>query len=1188
MSKEVTYSKEQLAAITESGQNILVSASAGSGKTTVLIERIVNKIKKQNVNVDELLIVTFTEASANEMKQRLRIKLSKEILLDPSNHHLRKQLMLLANANISTFHSFCNSVIQKFFYLINLDSKYKIAEEIELFLIAEEVLEELFIDLYEEKDPDFLMLVDRFTSTRSDDELKNLIFDLFKKVRNIPNKEEFLQDVISHYDQVNALNDFHYINDFYENVSNRIKKVKTWFQTAYDLACTHGHPYDILYQEDISIIGVIEQFVEKHEFNALHSYLKDLTLSHFPRKKNDCDPLIKDTIKNCRDQGKAELTKLKENYFSFKEDSQLKFIKENKKIMEALFKLMALVEVNFSKAKRDKGIVDFSDLEEFTLRIFKQNQGNNDATHYYRHLFKEILVDEYQDTNSMQETIIQAISNGQNVFTVGDVKQSIYRFRNAEPEIFQQKYKAYGKADEQKGKLINLNANFRSREDVLDFINYIFSQIMNEEVGEILYDDLASLKFGQKQYPKLDESLIHLAIIDRTQVLEEQEEEIEKLKMEAHYVAKQIRKLFDEKTMIFDPDQKEMRLITYKDIVILSRSVKNEQPMFNDVFKEYNIPLLATDLAGYFNSIEVLIITSLLEVIDNPLQDIPLVAVLRSPLFEVNEQELIQIKVNHQKSKDYFFDQVKSYISNGPDDQLKNKLYTFMTQLNRWRELVRNTPLSEVLFDIYHQTNYYDYVKGQYGGRQRQANLDLLFERSKQFEELSSNSLFKFVRLIQFLKDHDKDLEQARTVSDNEDLVRFMSIHKSKGLEFPIVFIINLSKKYNTSDEKDRLLFDKDLGIATSYFDFDNRVSYDTFYQTIIKDKLRKQLLAEEMRLLYVALTRAKERLYLVATVKEYEKLLAKYLELSSYSDLLLPASVRQVDNYLELILMALIRHPEFKQMYQLSSSFVSPYQNPKLSFEVVTEMDFNASITENEKSYEMDYTNYTDEFKRRLEFSYTDSEKTSHFAKISISDIKRMNGGTSQYSYNESISHYNQPSFINKQTATSRGTTYHRLMQHINFKKEYNKELIQDLLNRLVIEEILTQDEALCVDVNQIVSLLSHDITKSFQNAKDIRQELPFTTLVDAKSVYPNYQGDDYVLVQGVMDLLVIFDHQVYLIDFKSDRIKNDEQSILNLKQTYQTQIGFYKRAVEQLIPNHHVSSYLYLFEMNEYVKMD
>jgi ATP-dependent helicase/nuclease subunit A len=1176
------YTPEQMKAIQKSGSNILVSASAGSGKTTVLIERILNKLKNDKWNIDEMLIVTFTEAAANEMKQRLRSKLNKEIL--EHNEHLKKQLMHIANAQISTFHSFCNGVIQKFFYLIDADAKYKISEDVEIFLISEDVLEILFNELYEAHDEMFMKLVKRFTSTTHDTNLKNIINETYKKLRTIPYKDEFMQNALSNYNIENNLKSWNLYPYIKNNLLLLIKHAENCFKKAFNLASSINHNYVNQYTDDMTNIDTLRKLIDA-DYDDLYNAFKNTKFVTFSAKaKKEDNESVNQLIKDLRDEGKDVCSKkIVEKYFLFGEKSNIKFITKNKEMFEALFYVINLYDKRFKAAKKERNLVDFSDLEEMTLQILTLNNNENEATEYYKSQFKEILVDEFQDTSSMQETIINAISNHKNIFMVGDVKQSIYRFRSAEPKIFQTKYKKYGIENNEEGLLINLNANYRSREEVLCFINYIFSQIMDETVGEIMYDEKASLKFGQTSYPKIDEKCVSLHILEKNKINASSDKLHEKSEIEAHYVAQKIREIIDHGTLVFDKNG--YRLATYKDIVILSRT-KAEQDIYNEVFKQYNIPFLTQELAGYFNSIEVMTTTSILKIIDNPLQDIPFIASMRSPIFNINEKELIDIKVKSTKS--YYYEKVLDYIKTGNNANLTLKLKQFIHLLHKWREDIKNESLSALLYAIYHETNYYDFVLGQIGGKQRQANLDLLYDRAKDYENLTTNSLFKFINLINFLNDNDKDLSQARTVGDNEDLVRFMSIHKSKGLEFPFVFITNLSKKYNINDEESEILFDKDLGIAFSYLDLDYRVKYDTLYQRVIKDKIHKQMLAEEMRLLYVALTRAKEKLFLVGTVDDIEKEMKRAQNIVSLNDVVLPESERQVTNYLSLILLAMYRHPFVTK--EVNKDFVNLIKVPNCDYIVVNQIDFELKQVNKQAKEEIDFSKYFHYISERLKFSYPYKQKTLHFAKQTIADVKRVNQGISEYNYLQTNTNYKIPKFFDKMKsdATLRGTSFHQFMQHINYGKTNNYDDLLELKNKLINNEILTKESADLVDLKKIHTFLQTDLAKKIhQNSIKIQKELPFTTLIDSKIVYKNEDLNEDILIQGVIDLFVLFDDEAYILDFKSDRVKDDEDDINRLKKQYSTQINMYKEAIQRIYANKKIKALLYLFEINRFIEM-
>lgn len=1168
----VKYSKEQLQAINTKGTNLLVSASAGSGKTTVLIERIIRKIKEEKVNIDELLVVTFTEAAANELKLRLRKKITDE----PDNLHLRKQLPKLGNAYISTFHAFCNQVLKKFFYLIDFEAIYTIADDVEVDMIAIDVLEELFIDCFEENDEMFILAINRFQDKTHDDKLKQIILDLYNKIRTYPFAQKMIEEILNNYQVTSDLSSWKFYPLFMNLINKKINEAKTYFTLAFQKAKISTHPYCSLYEEDVSIC---DELLTMKKYDDFYHYLKNLTFGRFNSRCENTDEINKEIIRSYRDKGKEIIINLK-TLFQFQEKSQIKFLKENYKVLEALFYLVELFSRRFKEAKKERNLIDFNDLEELTLKIFTHNDGNNEAVKFYKDLFKEILIDEFQDTNSMQEAIINMITTGNNLFMVGDVKQSIYRFRSAEPEIFQKFYKKYHRQDN--GILVNLNANYRSRKEIIDYINFLFCQLMDEKYFEIEYDEMAKLVFGQANYPnKLDEKFIHFHIIDKAK-LKEEHTNFAKSEIEAHYVAQCIRNIVDSRTLIYDFKLGKERVVNYKDIVVMSRT-KSDQAIYHDIFKLYNIPFLVVDLTGYFDSIEVMTVTSILRIIDNPLQDIPLVAVLRSPIFNINEKELIEIKVNSDKN--YFYDKVEDYINKGKNSHLRDKLMYFYQMLDYWRNKVKYISITELLHSIYHETNYYDFVLGQVGGKQRQANLDLLFERAKQYEHLITNSLFKFIKLIDFFIENEKDLPQARTLSDNEDLVRFMTIHKSKGLEFPICFVTNLNKRYNIDDEKGEILFDKELGIGFSYLNTIYRVKYQTLYQNLIKDKLRKQLLAEELRLLYVALTRAKEHIYLIGTIDDYEKTRGKIDYLAQHEELLLPIEYRYVTDYLSLLLCASIRHPDICEM-DINEKFIDKIKViPQCDFRVIDSLDLVTNKEVKDQDIELDFSKYAKEISQRLNYSYPYLEKTQYFAKQTIADIKRAQS-LSEYQYHHEQIMLKTPHFISSVNALKKGTSIHQFIQHIDYLKTYTLDDIGKLKKELLEKDIMGEDQLAFIDEEKIINLLKQEIIINIKKAQKIYQEMPFTSLISSKKVYPEMQDEVDILVQGVVDLLIEYDDYCILIDFKTDRL-NSLNEIDKIKSQYQIQIDIYKDTMKKIYQGKEIKAYLYLFACDRFVEM-
>lgn len=1176
------FTQTQQQAITTTGSNLLVAASAGSGKTTVLIERLVNRIKEHGYNVDDFLVVTFTEAAASELKQRLRSKITEELIRDPNNKHLRSQLPKIGTSYISTFHAFCNQVIKRFFYLIDFDPIYRISDDVESLVLEHGTLDALIEELFEKDDKKFLLIYERFNQKLNNDYFVNLFLDIYHRLRALPYKEAFEELTKRVYETTTDFSNWIYYDRLKASIKSKVQEAKNHILKANELSKEHHHSYQEIFPSDYEIFNTIEKLIE-NDFDRCFNYIQDIGFERFPTKGvKHLDEDIKALIKDYRDRGIEIYKDLKKNYFSFSAQSQIKFIRANQTIVEALFYTLRLFDERFKQVKRSKGVVDFADLEELALKIILES---DQAKEYYRQHFKEILIDEYQDTNSMQEEIIKAISSGNNVFMVGDVKQSIYRFRNAEPEIFQAKYLDFRKG--KNGKLINLNENFRSRQEILAFVNFLFCQLMDLQTFEIDYDDLAKLVFGQTDYltKPLEGPFIHLHLIDKVSLEITLEESFEKAKIEAKHVAQVIRDLIDNSTQVYDLKRKELRPIRYSDIVILSRT-KNNQEVYHEVFKEYNIPLLTPELSGYFNSIEVLTVISILNIIDNPLQDIHLLATLRSPIFNITEKDLIEIKVN--STADNYYLMVKDYVEKGPNEELRQKLTYFLDTLHEWREYSLTNSLTELLFKIYHETNYYEFVSGLIAGKQRQANLDLLYERAKLYEELSSNSLFKFIQLVRFFEEVETDLTQARTLSDNEDMVRFMTMHKAKGLEFPVVFVVDLNRKYNLADEKKAILWDRHLGLAFSYFDSTYRVSYNTILQNLLKEEIRRKQLAEELRLLYVAMTRAKEHLYLVGTIPDWERETLKLKELSSLETVLLPKDERLAIRLLDLILIALARHPQFcSQALHITpnTDFLAHFNNiPDLDVKIIENLPEVEETLIDEEQFAEDYTKYMNDFACRLNFQYPHVEKTKHFAKQTIADIKRAKT-LSEYQYHHEKISLAKPKFLGQVDATLRGTAYHLLMQHIDYQVNYNQAILTKLIDTLVKQEILTSEQAELIDLGKVLKFFETDIAQEIKKAKRIYQEMPFTTLVSSKLVYPYMQDEVDILVQGVVDLFAEISDYCILLDFKTDKVINNDTE--RIKRGYQIQLNVYKEAMSRIYNNKAIKAYLYLFDVNDYLEI-
>ncbi|HVI20557.1 MAG TPA: helicase-exonuclease AddAB subunit AddA, partial [Bacillus sp. (in: firmicutes)] len=733
--ESVAWTDDQWKAIMASGQDILVAAAAGSGKTAVLVERIIEKIlsKEEPMNVDELLVVTFTNASAAEMRHRISEALERSINEDPASIHLRKQLSLLNRASISTLHSFCLEVIQRYYYLLDVDPGFRIADETEGQLLRDEVLDELFEEEYgKAENEDFFRLVDSFTNDRSDTALMDIIRDLYDFARSNPSPENYLQTIVNMYDvdSERAIDELPFMKSLRTDIHLQLEAVKGMLERGLALTKLPGGPAPRT-ENFLDDLVIVEMMIKaSHDsWNTLYQAMQSWSFSRAKVcKGDDFDKKLIDDAQKLRDGAKKKLQDMQAELFTRKPESFLKDLKEMQPLIKTLTQLVQAFSDRFTEMKEEKGLVDFADLEHYCLDIlldpFAKKEGimaPSEAAIAYQQQFKEVLVDEYQDVNMVQEAIVQLVtkegeSTG-NLFMVGDVKQSIYRFRLAEPNLFLSKYNRFTNDGEKSGLKIDLARNFRSRNEVLAGTNYLFKQIMGVNVGEIEYNEAAELVKGAS-YPEEDPFPIELLLVDlEKEERDEHEEdnsdegqaifdanELEQSQFEARVMAKKIKSMITERVPIFNPKTGTSRPVVYRDIVILLRSM-TWAPQIMEEFKQQGIPVYANLSTGYFQATEINIMMSLLKVIDNPYQDIPLASVLRSPIVNLNEDELATIRIHNRKGK--FFDAVLSFSRqkpSGESERIYDKVKPFLNRLEEWRSMARQGSLSALIWQLYRDT----------------------------------------------------------------------------------------------------------------------------------------------------------------------------------------------------------------------------------------------------------------------------------------------------------------------------------------------------------------------------------------------------------------------------------------------------------------------------------------------------
>ncbi|MBV7508565.1 helicase-exonuclease AddAB subunit AddA [Bacillus sp. sid0103] len=1249
--ENVTWTNDQWKAIMAKDRDILVAAAAGSGKTAVLVERIIQKIlsKEDPIDVDELLVVTFTNASAAEMRHRIGEALEKSIDADPMSRHLRKQLSLLNKASISTLHSFCMEVIRKYYYLIDVDPGFRIADETEAQLIRDEVMDELFEVEYGKKENEaFFYLVDSFTSDRSDAALMDIIRSIYDFARANPLPEQYLQSIISMYDVSSIYNieDLDFIQALLFDIELQLEAASEMIKRGLEVTKLPGGPAPRAenFIDDLNVIDTL-LLAKRDSWETLYQAMQTWSFSRAKQVKGEeYDKELTEKAQKLRDKAKKKIQDIKDELFSRKPESFLRDMEEMRPLIETLIHLVKEFSQRFEKVKREKGLVDYADLEHYCLGILTKEISSmgeflpSEAALAYQRHFKEVYCDEYQDTNMVQETILKLVTkkdehNG-NMFMVGDVKQSIYRFRLAEPNLFLGKYNRFRVDGESTGLRIDLARNFRSRREVLDATNFLFKQIMGVKVGEIEYDEAAELRAGAP-YPEEEPYPVELLLINQnvedkgSSATSEGEAEgeleefdavgLEQSQLEARVIAAKIKELIASGAPVYNPKTKSNRPLMYRDTVILLRSM-TWAPQIIEEFKQQGIPIYANLSTGYFNATEVAVMISLLRVIDNPFQDIPLAAVLRSPIVGLNEEELSIIRI-HQK-RGSFWEAVTAFCKSKQAENMAafyEKVRRFYDFLTEWRSMARQGSLSELIWQLYRDTQFYDFVGGLPGGKQRQANLRALYDRARQYEHTSFRGLFRFLRFIERMIERGDDLGAARALGEQEDVVRIMTIHSSKGLEFPVVFMAGMARTFNMADIRKPFMLDKAYGFASKYVNAEKRISYPSLPQIAFKRKKKMEMLAEEMRVLYVAMTRAKEKLYLSATLKDAMKKIDQWNDLASNTEWLLKDYERAaVSSYIDWIGPALVRHQDGSELR--ISETINPLvpeeitRNPSLwkisliSAEEVKQMETETSMEEDhfldrvQKGELVSTTSpFAEEIKSRLDWEYSFSKAAVHRSKQSVSEMKRQREIADEQSGTDLVNHFKKsiikrPKFMQEKqlSPAERGSAMHMVMQHVDLTKAVSQESLQEQITWMVNNELLTHEQASIIDKRLIVQFFHSDLGLRYFNAKTINREVPFTLSMHARDVYPAWNDEEEsVFVQGIIDCIFEDEDGLVLVDYKSDRISDRykggfEQARSILENRYKMQINLYTRAIEQIWKRKVTERYLFFFDGAHILKIE
>ena len=1224
------WTKEQSEVISHRKGNLLVSAAAGSGKTAVLVEHVIDCLldKEHPISLSSVVLMTFTEAAASEMKERIKARL-KEAFLENRDPHIEREIAELPNANISTIDAFCKRLIEENYTSLGIEPNFRIGEKNELALLKEDIVEELLEEEYGKKEESFLSFVDRYSTGKQDKGIQEIIVKLYYLATASPFPEKYLKALSENSSSA-------WKNYLLESIRKRVEEAIEMLTEAIRICTEEGGPSEYLatVEEDYQSLLRVKAGA------ILRRTIEEIQAISFSRIKNS-KAERKEEVKGRRNAVKALVQKWQKNYILIPEEIEKKAETEGRTLLQEAIRLTLLFYARYQKEKLERNILDFSDLEHYALKLLYTEK---DGVLHFSTLadelaqeYTEILVDEYQDSNMVQEYLVSALSKERfsegNVFQVGDVKQSIYRFRMARPELFLRKY-----YDESYPKIF-LQKNFRSLKGVIDAVNACFFRIMKKELGGIEYDRDSSLFQGREEKEDTD-SQTELLLLEKEENKpekkkgEQTEEEKAKGKKEEKQGEKGGEAGLEKETDL----QLECRMIAsrvkelhkkniqYKDMVILLRSPKKVAKEMVDIFSEEGIPSFAVSSDGYYSQVEVETVLAMLSVIDNPKQDIPLAAVLHSPMFHFTDEELCSLKLAYGSltealcmsaeaisdgnfcSENQCSGNARSETVSGEnlcsekenplqvqpplDQALFKKWKDFCTKLERYRKLSRNLRVHELLTLLYEETSYYLYASALPMGEKRRANLDQLIEDALQFEKGSFSGLFNFIRYIEKAKQKEYDEGEANIYSEKDDLLRIMSIHQSKGLQFKVVFLSSLQKNFNKQDLRESILLDEELGMASPYLDQETRIKYPSLQLSAIKEKMEEENQAEELRLLYVAMTRAEEKLIMTGVVKN----LASYMEKHPVNEDIKIEDIRGAKSYLDFIMLAFSR--SFTESLENPLVKLCTFTREALSEKKEEEEGEKFSVRDALYSYlaeKCEKTEEEEEWDKDFSYRYDHEESTHLYPKYAVSLLKKQaieavkeqgdkegeTGGESKGLSEAEKSGKNEQ--VHERNAEKRekglgakiGDSFHHALALF----DYNKGLEQ-------LPAILGEEELSLLNKEQFQTFLSSSLGECFKKAfreKRLFREKHFMRALPYHSLFPERTEEDEVLLQGIIDAFIVEDDGIILVDYKTDRVREGEE----LRERYRKQIMLYSDALEAILGKRVKRRVLYSFYLAKEVEI-
>lgn len=1200
----VTWTEEQKQVIELRDRNILVSAAAGSGKTAVLVERIVKKVLDEThpVDIDRMLIVTFTKAAAAEMRERVGLAIEQRMEAEPDNRNLQRQYTLVHHAQITTIDSFCLYVVRNYFQLIDLEPSFRIGDPGELQLLRADVAQEVMERHYKEKQEGFIRLADRYVTARSDAALVDFMMRLYDYSQSYPWPEEWLSSLPEFYRMEHAgqMDTQPWTEELLRYMHNMILDLKRQMEYAAALCADADGPG--MYLEAVSDdIRLLEGLLRCGSYDDYAASLGALSFRKLGvNRKYEGSVQKQEQVKNLRKIMKDTLSKLKASYFyQAKEDIFADLLKILPDI-EALAELAASFAKAYQARKEEKNLLDFSDIEHFALRILidSETKETTAAARELREQFEEIMIDEYQDSNYVQETILRAVSREEaghnNIFMVGDVKQSIYRFRLARPELFIEKYKTYTSTDSCCQK-IDLHQNFRSRKEVVESVNRIFYQIMHEDLGNVEYDKQAALYAGASWYeaakqPDVFQSELLLASADPKELegagIHDQRE------AEAGMTAVRIKQLL-ENGLVTDSESGRLRPVRFKDIVILLRSISGWADTFSRVLAEAGIPAHTASRTGYFGAIEIQTILSLLSILDNPLQDIPLAATLTSPVGGFDGEQLAQIRT---ESKEHFYYlALVDYAQYGSQEALREKAAGFLRMYDRLRGLTAFTPVHRLIQTVLRETGYGAYIQAMPAGARRRANVDMLLEKAIAYEKTSYKGLFHFIRYIEKLKKYEVDFGEADITSENEDVVRIMSIHKSKGLEFPIVFVCGMGKQFNRQDTRSRMILHPEYGIGLDFIDADHRIRKPGFIKKVLENQTGMENQGEELRVLYVALTRAKEKLIMTATVKkEPDTGQIRTLADDAPMDYV---SRSQASCYLDWVLPAAAGS---RMLFQIRIYHCKELKILEAAEAAVSRLDASRMRTLHQTAVREVY----EQIDQKLSWKYSFEADTVLKTKISVSELKHRNKvpETAELPAEEMFAQEQfveepellLPAFMRKEEETEnrgalRGSAVHKVLEELDFVQMHESSDpladLRQLTEDMLVQGHITPEMKQLLNLRMIRQFLDSPLAARMaeaQKAGTLHKEQPFVMGIRASEIFGGTSGE-LVLIQGIVDAYWEEGEEIVILDYKTDFVKEAGQ----LLERYAIQLNLYGEALEKATGKRVKEKLMYSFRLREVVEV-